>query len=98
MTAVIYNTDTGNIIAEYKSMAAAKAAYTRAAKAKMLGEVIILKGKYVSLGEKVPPMAVMTREAWDREIDYEYVGSKGHKVRLSTPRSCDPNSDLFWSM
>jgi len=31
-------------------------------------------------------------------IDYEYVGSRGYTVKISTPRSCDPNSDLYWSM
>jgi len=31
-------------------------------------------------------------------IDYEYVGSRGYTVKASTPRSCDPNTDLYWGM
>ena len=95
MTAVIYNTDTGRIIAEYATMAAAKAAYTRAASAKMLNEPVRLK---TYLANPHEPMAVMDREAWDREINYEYVGSKGHKVKLDTPICCDPNSETYWTM
>ena len=37
------------------------------------------------------------RDYYDN-IDYEYEGSKGYSVRASTPRCCDPNSDLYWSM
>ena len=100
MTAVIYNTDTGRILAEYATMGAAKAAYTRAAQAKLRGENIVLKGPYIIVPKNggYPPMAVMSRKQWDEEIDYEYVGSKGFKVRLSTPYACDPNNERYWSM
>ena len=97
MTAVIYNTNTGFIIAEYATMAAAKAAYTKASAAKMLKKTISLKGRRYFDG-KLPPMAVMDFKRWDVEINVEYVGSKGHTVKLGTPHCCDPNSDHYWSM
>lgn len=100
MSAVIYNTDTGRILAQYATMAAAKAAYTRAAKAKMQGENIVLKGPYIIVPSNggYPPMAVMDRETWDKEIDHEYVGARGYTVKLSTPHACDPNTETYWSM
>jgi len=41
---------------------------------------------------------ITTREDYDLNVDYEYIGSRGYKVRASTPRCCDPNSDLYWQM
>ncbi|NJO58755.1 MAG: hypothetical protein HC836_10530 [Richelia sp. RM2_1_2] len=98
-SAVIYRTDTGQIVAEYSTMAAAKAAYTRAAKAKMLGEVLCFKGRYiVPHNDTYPSFSFMSREQWDREVDYEYIGSQGFKTRLSTPACNDPNTETYWSM
>lgn len=100
-SAVIFNTDTGRIVGEYRTMAAAKAAYTRAAKNKLLGGSMVFRGptgRLVMSADEAPPLAVMDRATWDREINQEYVGAKGYKVKLDTPMSCDPNSESYWSM
>lgn len=41
--------------------------------------------------------AITDAEDYFDNIDYEYVGSRGYKVRASTLMSCDPNTDLYWS-
>lgn len=100
-SAVIFNTDTGRIVGEYRTMAAAKAAYTRAAKSKIAGEDMIFQspsGRRVVSADEAPLLAVMDKATWDREINREYAGAKGYKVKLDTPISCDPNSESYWSM
>jgi len=41
---------------------------------------------------------ITTRVDYDINVDHEYIGGRGYKVKASTPRCCDPNSDLYWSM
>lgn len=95
--AVIYNTSTGMVMWKYATLAAAKAAYTRAAKAKMLGETVVFGNRRYG-AEDVPPVAVMPYDEWRETVNRKYVGARGYEVDLDTPTCCDPNSETYWSM
>lgn len=72
--------------ARYETEAAAKAGVTRLKKA----------GKYL------PDMVIDTVENFNKVEKYEVVISlmngKPVRQRVNTPRSCDPSTELYWSM
>ncbi len=83
--AVIYNTEEGVIIKRFPTLRGARIAYTRMVKQKLEGK-------------EFPPMNVMTLAEWREKINRKYIGSRGYEVDLETPRCCDPNSELYWTM
>ena len=67
----------------FASERAAKAAITR-----------MVKKGVMKLGE----YAVSELKNYYDNIDYEYTGVNGFKVRCSTPYCCDPNFERYHSM
>jgi len=68
MSAVIYDTNIG-FVAEYKTIAAAKAAYTRVVSARQVNEAVNLKGYIVNPHS---PLVVVDRKTWEQEIKHKY--------------------------
>lgn len=99
MSAFIYFEDSAHIINSYKTMAAAKAALTRA---RNKG-----KGKFNRriYGEKdLNRMAVCTSDYFNRKVDYDVIvkslmGGQDVTIRRSEQGGCtDPSTERYWSM
>lgn len=110
MSAVIYNESSTHIYKHYKTMAAAKAALTRAHNR---GQMTIQTsfGKGIIRGEKLEALAVCTMEYFNSRVDYdvEVVSIMAERnedgtmptvtIKRSAEGSCiDPSTERYWSM
>lgn len=110
MSAVIYYEDSVHILKSYKTMAAAKAALTRA---RTRGQMTIQTsfGKGVIRGDKLDTLAVATLDYFNSHVDYDVqvvsLMSEPNEdgtmptvtLKRSEQGSCiDPSTERYWTM
>ena len=110
MSAVIYYEDSVHILKSYKTLAAAKAALTRAHNR---GQMTIQTsfGKGVIRGDKLDTVAVCTMEYFNSHVDYDVqvvplMAERNEDgtmptvtIKRSDQGSCiDPSTERYWSM
>jgi tryptophanase len=103
MSAVIYNTETTKIIKRYKTLAAAKAALTRAHNNGSI-RVMTSFGYGRMKGKDLEKLAVCTMDYFNERVDYEVevknlMSGGTVKIRKSAEGTCvDPSTERYWSM
>lgn len=101
--AVLYYEDTAKVIKRYKSLAAAKAALTRATNAGRM-RVNTSYGKGLIREKDIARLAVVTVDYFNERVDYEVevkniMSKKMVKIRRSEVGGpCDPSMELYWSI
>jgi hypothetical protein len=103
MSAVIYDTVNTHIIKRYKTLAAAKAALTRASNTGSMRYMASFG--YGRMGaDRIENLCACTMDYFDDRVDYmvevkNLMSGKTIKIRRSAQGGCtDPSTERYWSM
>jgi len=103
MSAVIYDTENTHIIKRYKTLAAAKAALTRASNTGSMRYMASFG--YGRMGaDRIENLCACTMDYFDDRVDYmvevkNLMSGKTIKIRRSAQGGCtDPSTERYWSM
>ena len=103
MSAVIYDTANTHIIKRYKTLAAAKAALTRASNTGSMRYMASFG--YGRMGaDRIENLCACTMDYFDDRVDYmvevkNLMSGKTIKIRRSAQGGCtDPSTERYWSM
>lgn len=98
----VYEKDSTRIVKGYKTQAAAQAAITRAHK-KYLKTNLYIPGSNAHEDDPLFTLAMADSEYYHLMIERKVVKrnlmtGEEFTTSVNTPRSCDPSSELYWSM
>lgn len=103
MSAVIYDTENTHIIKRYKTLAAAKAALTRASNTGSMRYMASFG--YGRMGaDRIENLCACTMDYFDDRVDYmvevkNLMSGKTINIRRSAQGGCtDPSTERYWSM
>ena len=103
MSAVIYDTENTHIIKRYKTLAAAKAALTRARKSGKMRYMCSF-GYGLMKADRIAKLDVCTSDHFHNEVDHmvtvkNLMSGTEVQIRASDEGGCcDPSTERYWSM